>query len=345
MSPHLTTLRRRKTGFTLIELLVVIAIIAVLIALLLPAVQQAREAARRIQCKNNLKQIGLAVMNYESTYSMLPSLNTSTQYAYSPQAAILPFLDQANLQNLINYSLPLTSGSGGSQVINPAIAAVAATTIPMYLCPSDPGPLQFQFSNGNYAPTNYMFSIGTGEVTAAGINQWNIIAADPSGNGYVANDGLFWMGNATRLAAITDGTSNTFLAAEAIRGNNQQTTAMPPANQLRQATLNSGGPNSATTPNLASVCASMSTWQGRRGGSWIWTVGYSTLFNTHFQPNSQTPDCTFNGQGWLKASSWHTCGVNVVLCDGSVRFISENIDHMTYQALSTRAGGEVVGDF
>ena len=328
---------KRPMGFTLIELLVVIAIIAVLIALLLPAVQQAREAARRTQCKNNLKQLGLATMNYESTYNMLPAVNgATTQTAFSAQSKVLPFADQANLQNLINFNIPLTTGSGGAQVINPLQQAAVQTVIPFFLCPSDGGPAQFSNSSGIGAPTNYMVNAGTGEITAAGVQQYDL--AKP-------NDGLFYYGSRMPLAAITDGTSNTLLMAESIRGNNQAIGMAPGGLDARRVLIQLGGSQPALTDAYCQSYVGGSKMSGRRGNFWIWGNAMNTAFNTHFQPNQLAFDCSANGMGFFKVASLHVGGAHVGLCDGSVRFISENIDHVAWQSLSTRAGGEVVGDF
>src|SRR5580692_11550306 len=129
---------RRARGFTLIQLLVVIAIIAVLVSLLLPAVQQAREAARRSQCKNSLKQLGLALHNYESTFKVFPmtnaqNYNNTNQQGFSPQARLLPYMDQGNLQNLLDYTQPAFIGPYNALVPNPQFANAFAITIPVFL--------------------------------------------------------------------------------------------------------------------------------------------------------------------------------------------------------------------
>ena len=322
---------RKATAFTLVELLVVIAIIGILVGLLLPAVQAAREAARRMQCSNNVKQIALSMHNYESAFKRLPGVaGLTTQTSFSPLSKILPFAEQGNLQQLVNFEIPLTQGSGGSQTINPPQQPAAQTVVPFFLCPSDAGITQFN-NGGIFAPTNYMCNGGTGEVSTAGIQQYNL--AFP-------NDGLFWYGQLTKMAAISDGTSNTLLIAEAIRGNDQSATVTPTGPNRLRMMISMGGNQPALTD---AFCQSKTTFAGRRGSAWIWGNGMNSTFNTHFQPNQIPFDCVVNGMGFLKASSFHTGGVQVALCDGSIQFISNSIDLVTWQALSTRAGGEVIG--
>ena len=329
---HFVCRRSLRRAFTLVELLVVIAIIGILVGLLLPAVQAAREAARRMSCGNNVKQIVLSMHNYESAHKRLPGIaGNSTNNGFSALSKILPYCEQDNLHSLVDYSIPLTLGSGGGQSVNPLQQPAAKTVVPFFLCPSDGGLTEFN-SNGLWAPTNYMCNAGTGEIINA-VRQYNL--AFP-------NDGIFWYTKLMKLAEITDGLSNTFLIAEAIRGNNQSATVAPVGQEARRMMISMGG----SQPDLTDAfCISKTSWAGRRGSAWIWGNGMNTSFNTHYQPNQKMFDCVVNGMGFLKASSFHTGGVQVGMCDGSVRFVGDTVDHATYQAVSTRAGGEVVGDF
>src|SRR4051812_24375246 len=158
---------KARRAFTLVELLVVIAIIGVLIALLLPAVQAARDAARRAQCTNHLRQWGLALHSYHDTFKAFPMVNAQNYLpnvqGFSPQARLLPFVEQSNLQNSLDFSQPAFTGPFSSLVPNPQFATAFATKIPIALCPSDPAPVMNTGADGTpYAGINYMVSYGSG---------------------------------------------------------------------------------------------------------------------------------------------------------------------------------------
>ena len=330
----------KNRGFTLIELLVVIAIIGVLVAILLPAVQQAREAARRSQCSNNLKQLGIALHNYESTFGLFAGLPSVSAYGFSVQAQILPYVDQASLRNLIDFNTPLMTGSGGSQVMNPVHANVVNKVIPLFLCPSDG--MQPLFTNSNtgvssFAGTNYVVCSGSG------------IAANYDTR--ARTDGMFWWGSGVRIADITDGSSNTVMLSEALLGNGVDLATLGPIDPQRQMARYSGGGMGAAgagftgppgnDPNLAAAAAGAAAVDGRGRSSWIWGREHMTTFNTYITPNSMTPDVHRNGFGWFTPRSLHVGGVQVTLADGSVRFVSENVSLDAWRAYGTRAGREL----
>ena len=288
-------MRKRRTnlrGFSLIELLVVMGLIASLIAFLLPAVQQAREAARRLQCRNNLKQIGLALHNYHDTHGCFPfshlvatKVGNETGWAWGTMA--LPFLDQAPLYQQL-------APDGGNAPTTPT--ALTKTVLPIYLCPSDASPLWNQ-QKGGHAKSNYVGMFGSNK--------------DLSDIG----NGMFYFNSSTRTSDLTDGMSNTIAAGERSWDG------------LVHPTIDN---NSV----------------GRIGS--IWAVN---LKGNHHDPISWcdpllVTDQHINGEHPNAYSSLHEGGCHFLFADGSVHFLSENIDNgNTFCPLATRQGGEVIGGF
>ena len=320
---------RKQSGFTLIELLVVIAIIAILISLLLPAVQQAREAARRTQCKNNLKQLALAAHNYAHTHNSFPLQAAASLYGYSAQAQLLPFYEQGNLHGLIDFTQPLTIGFPWNPQVNPAVETVASTRIPVLMCPSDAGnPMYTDGFGFAWAGGNYLVNGGSG-------TQLNYCSG--------INDGLFWRGSNTKFRDITDGTSNTAFMAETLFGNRQAatTTVVDPQRQMKRV---SGGVACGPTAEMMETTAS-TNFNGNRAGAWISSTGYQTLVQGYYPPNSKNPDFGNHGEIVSGPRSLHVGGSQLSLCDGSVRFVSENVDLNTFRAIFSRADGQVLGEF
>jgi prepilin-type N-terminal cleavage/methylation domain-containing protein/prepilin-type processing-associated H-X9-DG protein len=326
-----------RGGFTLIELLVVIAIIAVLIALLLPAVQAAREAARRIQCANNLKQIGIALHSYHAAagsfpvgflYPTFPAPPTTSplQYRWSALAQMAPYMEQANVFNSLNFDYPVayrpTGGGSPFWPFYPANATAMATRVAIFACPSDGAEAPLADSG----PTNYVFCTGDGT---------------PGGDATGAN-GAFVLGPAYSLANISDGSSTTTAASEqllGIAGPYSQTTPTPvPSPTARAFARMAAGP----LDDLA--CASAPAgWLLNKGAGW-WDGDYlNTLYNHHATPNSLSLDCiTYHNPGWKAARSLHPQGVNTLYCDAHVAYVKNSVDLTVWRALSTRAGGEAV---
>jgi prepilin-type N-terminal cleavage/methylation domain-containing protein/prepilin-type processing-associated H-X9-DG protein len=317
--------RRNRSGFTLIELLVVIAIIAVLIGLLLPAVQAAREAARRSQCINNLKQIGLAVMNYESSQAALPP-GTKYQVWGTWVVFILPYLEQVSVANSFNFVGDEPRSNGNFRYYSDSNSTCTHTRISSYQCPSDiqSSPL---FGIPSY---NYAANFGNTAITAVNAPAGNYTGNSVSVKPVATYNGVNYAGapysdiilGAVTLASITDGTSNTMLHSEVVQGEDSAT-----SNDLRGFThwWEAAFYESQLVPNSSSPDLMSST-------------SYCAY------PFSTNPPCVYTSSGnYTHASrSRHPGGVNTCFGDASVRFIKNSINPLVYRGLSTTQGVEVV---
>lgn len=341
------SLRRLKYGFTLIELLVVIAIIAILIALLLPAVQQAREAARRTQCKNNLKQLGLGVHNYHDVFNCFPlgnmgsernvggaSLNgTYNPYlGFSAQVGMLPQLDQSSIFNKINFNSIATDGTVVNGVSN---NMMRLTRLAAFLCPSDT----------DYAGTE----AGNNYVACGGPSTWwRVPLADQVG--------AFNYLRKVNFRDMKDGSSNVIAMSESVKGDNNGAKFNAFTDVARAIPMT--GPDVSKSQTDIQTIGAAALAGGPANSLSIdrrdWAIGTcgQSVFNTLATPNWKFPDAiacstcsAFDNRGVFAARSSHTGGVQTLMGDGSVRFISENIDFLTWQNLGHISDGNTVGEF
>jgi prepilin-type N-terminal cleavage/methylation domain-containing protein/prepilin-type processing-associated H-X9-DG protein len=348
----------RRSAFTMIELLVVIAIIAILIGLLLPAIQKVREAAARSQCQNNLKQLGIALHNYHSSYLKFPPSaaaptvtvpNTITG-SWSTLALLNPYLEQTAIYNLLDTSVPMyeSLGSGKYQIYaggktgsnNPL---AVGTTVKLFLCPSDRGEAVSQTTYGvTLGPTNYAVNIGSGlggPFPGAGTN----------------TDGPFYPGSRIAVTHISDGSSNTAAMSESTLGDGPFGFSVARPSTVDPSTTYVSIPYGSFNGTLSdAVCADTGTasiinYTDLRGFTWSQGEIRCASYDHYFPPNSKLPDCIgyvgTDSAAWRGARSRHSGGVNLLLCDGSVRFVSNSIDPGLWRALSTRGKGEIISDY
>jgi prepilin-type N-terminal cleavage/methylation domain-containing protein/prepilin-type processing-associated H-X9-DG protein len=314
---QLSRAHRPRIAFTLVELLVVIAIIGVLVALLLPAAQAAREAARRMSCVNNQKQLGIALHNYHDAFRCLPVARNPYPLVQSALSRILPYVEQQSVHQLVDYTQPLTAISNADALQAP---------IKLFLCASDGA--KGRVAGTATAGTNYVVNNGSGLVA------YGLIAS---------GDGLFTQTN-VGFREITDGLSNTVAVCESTLGTGTTGAGSRPLDARREILEVPGG----NDPTLQDCTAAAGAWVGTRGGKWLDGHYGNSLYNHFYSPNQQTTwDCG-NGshnKGLWSARSWHSGGVNALTCDGSVHFVINVISVSVWQAVATRGGGETVGEF
>ncbi|MDR3109606.1 MAG: DUF1559 domain-containing protein [Planctomycetaceae bacterium] len=356
------SIRRPFFGFTLVELLVVIAIIGILIALLLPAVQAAREAARRMQCMNNLKQFGIALHNHHASYDRFPGIGATenaavtTNNMYSVQARLLPFTESTSLHDMIDYEQPVaaaTGGMGSPLAFRYHLHDVVQSRIPIMSCPSSTengliasGFKRFTdvdnttFEDCLTAPGNYVLCNGNDIFRIGATMEFD-------GKKTLKTNGLFHYGSNYSIAAVTDGTSNTIAMSESCNGDGQTRPAMTldevRDNKIYKSTIATNLDLSATYADpqaLAAANTGSYTQGSNRCTSWVFGAPYCSVFSAFLPPNSTIPSCNWMNYGYYAASSNHSGGVNILRVDGSTTFVSETINYKTWKAMATISGGE-----
>jgi prepilin-type N-terminal cleavage/methylation domain-containing protein len=332
--------RSSRRAFTLIELLVVLAIVALVVGLLMPAVQKVRESASYTSCRNNLKQIGLAIHHYEVSNGYYPGVGTES-HQDSVLARLLPYLELDSLHQRIDPNRPVINPRADYGILDPAQLEAARTVVRRFLCPAENRPPLFtNYDAPTLAGTSYVANAGTGTGTYYDFRY--------------PTDGVFWYGSKLRHKDITDGISSTMFFSEALLGTGTDVYVvgnMDPRRHwmstgcLASPAADRPGTNPPLTDQLCMATMIGMTWRGDRNVSWIGGPGHRTLFNTYLMPNDAMLDCGSYGLGRFKAASNHPGGVNMVLGDGSVHFIKNHIDIGTWRALSTRGSAEAIPSY
>jgi type II secretory pathway pseudopilin PulG len=318
-----------------VELLVVIGIIGLLMTLLLPAVQAARESSRRAACANNLRQLGIGAHHYHDARGSLPSGSQSKPYADQPDnawsfyrwsalALLTPYLEERAASQALNLDVPLYTTANFN--VTPQNVAGVAQVVPLFLCPSD----YAQPVSTGFGPTNYAGCAGSG-----------LLGGTPNDT-----DGVFFVNSHVKFSQITDGTSKTALMSESTLGVPSSTGHDPRFDYKFF----------LSAPLTDSACAITPLWNvsNPRGFAWVNGEYRCAMYNHYYPPNHKLPDCIgvmiggglqleYTPFGWRTARSLHPGGVNLLLADSSVQFVTDSIDAAIWKALSTREGGESTG--
>lgn len=319
-----------RSAFTLVELLVVIAIIGILIGLLLPAVQAARESSRKTACSNQLRQMSLATLQFHDVRQQFPIGRQGDENSFGQHTQLFPYLELGNISMSFDFSVP--AGQNAARLVK----------IPLFLCTSDIEDRMLDADNGAN-----QFNWGKNNYRANGGSEFGMTANTNTVNAKETNTGIFLTNDSVRLAQITDGTTHTAMFSEAIRGDADDD-HLEQESDLFQIANNA---NTNSTDKVYAKCIAInplnktgaSDQTSFAGRNWIWGNYMTTRYNHVMLPN--TWSCTRgnspnNNGGAVTASSRHRGGVNVALCDGSVRFVTNDIDLVTWRALGSKDGGE-----
>lgn len=323
--------KKNSSGFTLVELLVVIAIIGILVGLLLPAVQAAREAARRMQCSNNLKQLALAFHNYHDTHRTFPAYqynvaNTNSWQGHGALTMVLPFIEQTALFNNMRFTEAFDTGYNND---------VGRRKVAAFLCPTD-----ISYPDSNWGGNNYVVNGGA-----------QVGLYDTNSNSVAG--GAFNRSQGSRMGDLSDGTSNVILMSEILKGDNNTTSLDRRRDftyQLSIATRNFPSQAEVETAGVACDSTAQGWHQGNAGQFWHGSFPGSVAFNTVAPPNWKHVSCCEGGgfgyacdrNGIVPARSLHTGGVQVALADGSIHFLSDGVDFLLWQRLGARGDGNPV---
>ncbi len=322
---------KRRTAFTLVELLVVIAIIGILVALLLPAIQAAREAARRTQCTNQIKQVATAMHNYHDTYKKLPAYQyhvsgVNSWQGHGPFTMILPYMEQQPLYDQVDFTRAWDHGNNQN---------VRRTHLEVLTCPSD-----LEYPNPTYGGTNYAFCGGARRDFY-------------STGGPIPSSGMFLRRRESKLGDVLDGTSNTVMIGEILKGDDANGTLSPKRDYTNSLSLPTDEfPTAAEIETAGIACDSTATgWQQSNAGrDWIASFPGQVAFNTIAPPNWQHITCCSGGgfgyacdrNGIVPARSLHPGGVLIALGDASTRFVPDSVELVVWERMGARADGEAV---